>query len=335
MNVSATTKSSFVPIISIPLFKRRARILINLILAILYGFFLASLPLDAFKDRVNYLTYASAAPLILERHAAGGLLTILSNEPVWLLLNSFFGSFFSPEEVVRLLIFVPASMIAWMTLQHRTGWVGWAIVFLLFPAVIKNHIIHLRQGVAVALFLWGWYHQKSGWRWLLWLSTPFIHSSFFFVLAIYGLVRRGRILRLAPDLRMLIVLCATIGVSLSLPWLAAALGARQAFEYNLREVDVSGLGFLFWSSILILFLSQGRRFLREHLFEMATLVFYLGTYFFGAVSARIFESTLLLVLFSGLHLKTHRRTLFLGAIIGFMAIDYWLRLSEPWLGWGF
>ncbi len=329
------TRTMPASMISVHRSRGKADRLLSLALAVMYAGVLASLPLEVFKDRGNYLTYASAAPLILERYISGGPLTVLANEPVWLLLNSLLGAIFSPETVVRLLIFFPAGIVAWLTLQHRRRWMGWALLFLLFPAVIKNHIIHLRQGVAIALFLLGWYARRRQWRWTLWLLTPFIHVSFFFVLAIYTLVHTAKMLRLAVDLRTLVTLCAAIAISLSLPWLASKMGARQAFEYNLREVDVSGLGFLFWSSILIILFSQGRTFLQRHSFEVAMLVFYLGTYFLGAVSARIYESALLLVLLSGLQLEKYRRAVFLVGITGFVILDYYLRLGQPWLGWGF
>ena len=318
-----------------PIISRRRGVLLPLLVAILYGGVLASLPVEVFNDRPSYLTYAFAAPVILERYIVHGLLTTLVNEPVWLLLNSLFGLFFTPGTIVRLLIFVPASVVAWLTLKYHMNWIGWAILFLLFPAVIKNHIIHLRQGVAIAFFLWGWYSPRLGWRWAIWLLTPLIHAAFFFVLFIYGLIRLGRVLHLAPDLCMLIIFCIAIVISLNLPWLASSLGARQAIEHSLREVHVSGLGFLFWLFILMLFFLQGFRFLRRYLFEVATLVFYLGTYFFGAVSARIFESTLLLLLLVGLRLTRYRRILFRAAIIGFVVLSYWMRLDEPLLGWGY
>lgn len=331
----ATSHTLSSPAIPLCLSRSKAERLFTLVLAVAYGAFLASLPLEVFKDRDNYLTYVLAAPLILERYAAGGLLTVLANEPAWLLLNSWLGAFFPPETVVRLLIFLPATVTAWLTLRNRQGWIGWALLFLFFPAVIKNHIIHLRQGVAIALFLLGWYARRRSWRWALWPITPFIHASFFFVLLIYGLVHVAKTLRLAADLRTVTTFGVAIVVTLSLPWLAAGVGARQAFEYNLLEAEVSGLGFLFWSFILAVLLSQGRQFLRRHAFETATITFYLGMYFLGAVSARIYESTLLLVLLSGLDLEKRRRSVFLIMIGGFIFLSYYLRLGDPWLGWGF
>ncbi|RMG72473.1 MAG: hypothetical protein D6711_12880 [Chloroflexi bacterium] len=308
---------------------------LSVVLSVIYGGFLALLPVDVFLDRINYLVYASAADLIMERYALNGVLTVLANEPVWLLLNRLLATFLSPEMIIRLIVFFPASIIAWLLLQHRKGWIGWTLLFLFFPAVIKNHVIHLRQGVAIALFLVGWYSQRKNFRYVLWLVTPFIHASFFFVLMLYVLVKIVKILRMPDEFFILMPLYISFAVGFGLPWLGFRVGARQAFEYNLRGVDISGLGFIFWLLLLIVLLSQGRQFIRRHAFEIVTVTFYLGIYFLGAVSARIYESTLLLVLLSGLDLEKRRRSVFLIMIGGFIFLSYYLRLGDPWLGWGF
>ncbi|GIW60950.1 MAG: hypothetical protein KatS3mg087_2016 [Patescibacteria group bacterium] len=331
MAVIITLPSSM---ISLHLSRDRVRSLLALGLAVAYGTFLAVLPLEVFKDRYNYLTYASVAPLILEQRMAEGLLPLLSNEPVWLLLNSLLGMVFSPETVVRLLIFLPATVIAWLTLRNHKGWMGWVLIFLFFPAVIKNYIIHLRQGVAIAFFLCGWYALRPSWRGVTWFITPFIHASFFFVLLVYGMVHVAKRLHLAIDLRSVIILGVAIGITLCLPSIVAGVGARQSFEYNLLETEVTGLGFLFWLFIFAIFVCQNRQFLQHHAFEVATVIFYLGMYFWGAISARVFESTLILVLLSGLSLTKHWRFVFLAMISSFMFLDYYLRISESWLGWG-
>ena len=43
--------------------------------------------------------------------------------------------------------------------------------------------------------------------------------------------------------------------------IASVLGARQGERYTGVLANVSGLGFVFWSMIFVIFLSAGRRFL--------------------------------------------------------------------------
>ncbi len=313
----------------------RLRDVLALVLATAYAIALVSLPFLVFRDRDNYLVYASASDVILQRFLERGILPLLSNEPVWLLINVALARMLPPDDVVRVIIAVPAFAVAWMTLRARPGRMVWLLLFLLYPAVVKNHIIHLRQGVAVALFLAGMLlAQRRGWRWLLIGLTPFIHSSFFFVLGILLLAHLSRRLRFAADLSMLVFVLATLAIVLSLEWAATALGARQASEYELRSgLAVSGANFVFWGAMLGIMTIEGREFLRRHRFEIAVIFFYLGTYFFTPITARVFESALLLVLIAGLALTRWRGPAFRFAVVAFGVLQwaggYWAMLIVP------
>lgn len=52
------------------------------------------------------------------------------------------------------------------------------------------------------------------------------------------------------------------------------------------------------------------------------------------VTARIFESAILLVLLAGLHLTKWRRYAFLSAFLFYFLFSYLSRVGQPWLGWG-
>lgn len=307
--------------------------LLALTLAVLYGSFLASLPLDIFKDRNNYLVYAEHSADIFERYQLAGPLVILANEPLWLLANIGLAKLFPPDLVLQTLIFIPATIVAWFILRYDHRQFTWLLLFLLLPQVIKNHIIHLRQGFAIAVFLSGWFSENRIIRWLLLSTTPFIHSSFFFVLFLLTLVRMLLSLRLAADLHILLVVCVAIILGGSDYWLADLFGARQATLYTF-EAELSGLGFAFWSLIFIVMLFQGRQFLRLYAFEVSTIIFFLGTYFFSPVTGRIFESTLLLVLLSGLQLISWRYLVFIGLLVFYTLLQWLMRLDLPNFGWG-
>ena len=299
-----------------------------------YGGMLSALPLEVFSDRVNYLNYAANSWDILVRYWSTGLSVGLFNEPLWLLLNSVLAQVFSPETVLRLIIFGSAALVAWQVLRQDSRYFFILLVFLLLPQVVGYHITGLRQGVAIALFLTGWYVQKRSWRWLLIGMTPFVHASFFFVILLLALTGIARQLKLATDLRTLLFVSAGLGTSVMLGPFVAMVGARQAEVYSFSTANVSGLGFLFWTAIFFIMCLQGRTFIRQYAFEYGAVVFYLSTYFLIEVTGRIFESTLLLVLMAGLHLSGWRRQLFIAMIIGYGALQYLLRVREPWLGFG-
>ncbi len=304
------------------------------VLAALYATVLASLPVDAFQDRANYLAYADYSDLILLRYVLDGWLTIISNEPVWLALNAALATALDPYAVVRLLIFAAAFVTSFLVLKREKPQLLWIILFLLFPPVIKNYIIHLRQGVAVALFLTGYFSSNKRVGMVLMALTPFIHSSFFFILMIQIMTVASRRINFPVWARVLVFVSFFIFLGLTLGAVSSSLGARQANEYQNVDIGVSGLAFLFWLSILGLFLAEGRDYINSHMFSILLLSFYLSVYFFTVVSGRIFESGILFVLLSGLYLSGLRRTAFIFIITIFSITSYVTHINEPWLGWG-
>lgn len=301
-------------------------------LALMYGTALAALPVDVFLDRDNYLTYASDSVAILVRSLSGGLMSLLANEPLFALINIGLSSFLSPEAVVRLLVFLPATVVAHFVLQKDSRQFVWLLLFLLVPQVIKNHIIHLRQGVAISVFLLGWNSRSVPLRWVLFVMASFIHASFVFVIGLLVMTKTVGRLRFAADIRMVIFVTAGIAVGVVMGWLAQIIGARQAEEYVFDAGAASGLGFAFWLFVLMLFVFQGKGFMQRNAFALSAIILYLTTYFLVEVTARIFESAMIFVLLSGLVLTNWRRTAFLAAILFYVCLSYMLRLNQPWLG---
>jgi len=303
-----------------------------LCIAVAFGFVLSQLPDVHFIDFNSYLVNADSSWLIALGYADGGMLRILSNEPVWLLMNAGLGLFLESEMVIRTIIFFGASSVAWLILRHYPQHFIWLILFFFLPQVIKNYLIHLRQGAAIAVFLWGWFAVNRSSRWLLMGLTPFIHASFFFLLALLALTWILRSIRFAPDLKTITYVAAGIAVGLGLGVLVELLGARQGAVYEFKRADVSGLGFLLWLMILGVMLSAGKTWLREHAFESGVVTFYLATYWLIEVTARIFESGLIVVLLAGLTLRGWRQKAFLGIVLGAGALAWVLRIGRPALG---
>lgn len=307
--------------------------LFAILFALAYASVLTGLPLMEFKDRANYLTYASSSLKILQHYAEGGWPVLLTNEPLWLLINVGLSQLLPPELVLRAIIFLPAFVVSYLTVRSSPRNAIWAILFLLVPQVLKNHITHLRQGLAVAVFLCGWFSRRRGWRLAFFSMVPFIHSGFFFVLGLMALVHITKRLRLAADLQMIVIAGATGIVGVGLPWLASYLGsylgARQFQQYVFAPGAISGIGFLFWGGILALMLLQPRRYLKEHAFEIGTIMLYLALYPFVEISARVFENTTLLVLLAGLRLTEPNRRLFLTCVLAYAVLTWGQRLLGP------
>jgi len=321
-------------VIKDPVSESKRWLLLTLVLAVSYGLVLANFPIDVFKDRDNYLNYVLNSDIILGINASAGLLTLFANEPLWLLLNTLMKQIFEPEQAIRFYIFMSATTFSFLFLRKDPGNIVWLVLFLFGPQIVKNYIIHLRQGVAISIFFIGWTLVGSKKHWMVMMLTPFIHASFFFVLVFLVLDKFTTRFRLSGVLRISVFFIAGLLFTLSVGYLAAAVGARQANEYGFSAEGISGLGFIFWLSILFIFILQGASFIKRYSFEVSVLIFYLCAYFFIEVSGRVFESTLFLVLLAGLTMNGWRKPAFLSLILFYSVFSYILRLGQPWLGFG-
>lgn len=303
------------------------------IISLCYALYLANLPVDAFKDRINYLNYSLTSEYIFYERLSRNWISLFSNEPLFLLINIFLSQFFSPESSVRILIGVPAFITAYAILRVNPKFLLLLLLLLFVPQIIKNHIVHLRQGVAISIFLIGWFTQKKYIKYFFLLLTPFIHSSFFLILLIvlsneflknYTFFRRSRIL---------IYFFIAILISLSMGFISSVLDARQQ-EYEFVAGETSGLGFLFWLLMLLLFLLEDKDFKRKAAISIGFLVLYLVSYFSLEVAARIFESGIVIVLLSGLYLNKIRIKVFFLLLFLYTFYTYFLQSNSLYFGWG-
>lgn len=303
-------------------------------IAAAYAYMLMIQPIDLFVDRNNYLTYANHSLEIYFRYVDQGIAAVIFNEPGWLGINIFLGSFLSPENVLRVIIFTSSAITAYLVLRHEAKYFLFLILILFLPQVLKNNIIHLRQGLAIAVFLFGWFSARQNFRYVFFAFACLIHASFFIIVFLMLLNHFLIRFRLGFELRAAVIFFGGIFVGFLGLWLAGFLGARQANEYADGAADVSGLGFVFWTVVAGLCALQGKSFLRNNSLQFSFIIFYLSTYFLLPVTARVFESGLILILLSLLGLTSYRRYAFFLAL-SFYFIAQWIpRLGLPGFGWG-
>jgi hypothetical protein len=205
----------------------------------------------------------------------------------------------------------------------------------MLPQVLKNNIVHLRQGLAISIFLIGYFSKNRFISPCFLLMSIFIHSSFIFIVFFYYLNIIFLHLRLAADVRATLVLIFGVFISILGLSIAGMLGARQGVnaEYTSFGGRDIGFGFLFWLSILLLYFSAGKQFLKEQSLSIIILLFYMSTFLFFPVTARIFESGLILVLLTGLHLNGKNLLIFLSAFFIYFILQWASRLGTPYYGW--
>ncbi|WP_337841060.1 EpsG family protein [Rheinheimera sp.] len=303
-----------------------------MLIALCYGAFLAALPVDIFADRDNYFEFIQFSPVILLRHLSGGIHKLFTNEPIWLVLNSLIGLLIEPRAAVRLIIFFSASVTAYYLLRTNPKNIWWLLLFLFFPQIIKNFVIHLRQGLAIAIFLMGWFSDNHRRKLILIGLTPFIHASFFFVLMLLAMVFIYQRIRFAADLRNLLTILSASALGAVLLVLARFVGARQGVSQETFTEKASGAGFLLWGLLVCLMVLQGQTYLRRYSFAVTAILFYLCIYFTSPVAGRAFESTIPLVVLAGLALTGWRRMAFLGLFVGFNLLVMALNSQKPLMG---
>ncbi|MCI0511149.1 EpsG-like putative glucosyltransferase [Chromohalobacter marismortui] len=306
-----------------------------LALAGFYAWFLMGLDIDGYIDRANYLIYAKHSDEIFVMYAASSFKTIITNEPIWLLLNIWAARHFTAEDTLRLIIFFSSFWVSFLVLRSYPKYAFLLILFILMPQILKNHIIHLRQGLGISLFFIGWWCRYLPLRIFFIGLAPLVHASFFFIDALFLLnvffstYRISTIWRVVYTVGMGVVLGA-LGM-----WLAGALGARQgeSAEYSAMGSDGSGLAFLFWTLFTVIFCMEGKEFLKNNFFAATILFFYLSTYFLLPVTARVFESGMLLVLLASLGLSDWRRYAVYGLYVFYFCMQWYPVLGLPGYGW--
>ncbi len=289
---------------------------------------------DSIIDRGNYLNYADNSEIIIQYYLNESILSVFFNEPIWLLINIFLSYFLSPEYTLRFIIFFSSFVVSFLVLKSNPKYFWILILILIFPSVIKNFIIHIRQGLAISFFLIGWFSVHKFKRYLFFLLVPFIHSSFFIVLAIYFLTHLFNKLKFAFDLKFIGYVSLGLVFSYGLIFVASLLNMRQVFVYEFAVINSSGLGFIFWFVILLIYISNGKHFLKNNSFIIGVIIFYLSTYFFIVVTARIFESVIILVLLAALELKYKFRIVAVTLFFFIIIYQFLLKMNMPYLGYG-
>ena len=313
------------------------RKLLVLLTAFLYAYLLITLiPIDAIKDRGSYLDYASWPEVLIIKRLEGGVLALIFNEPIWLLINLLLSFFLVEENVVRTIIFFGSFITSYLVLKYNYRYFILLLFFLLIPQVLKNFVIHLRQGLALSFFLIGYLStSKNKFKNSFFiLMSPLIHSSFFVLVFLIYVNKLSEKFKFDLALKILVIAFFGIISSFIMETIGQLSGARQAAQYEFTSADISGLAFLFWVVVFIIYTLQGKHFLKNNLLSIAILIFYLTTYFFIPVTARIFESGIVLVLLSSLSLSDWRKYSFIGLILFYTAYTVFSQIGSPYFGWG-
>lgn len=299
-------------------------------ISLCFAYFLATLPIDIFLDRVNYINYAQHSSIIATRY--DGFAQYV-NEPLWLMINIVLNQIFGWKLALQLIIFFSAFSVAYLVLKYDYRYFLVLVAILLLPQVLKNHIVQLRQGLAVAFFLWGYFSSSKKLRYGLFLAAALIHSSFIIVMSIFIMMYFIKRLPFTWRIRLVCTVIVFAIMGLFILTVASLLGARQGDLYIADAAGGSGLGLLFWVAMFGIIWLEGAKFIEKNYNLIGVLAFYIATYFTFPPTARVFEDVTAVLLLSMLGLTGERKYLFyLGFGFYFLA-QWYIRIHTPGYGW--
>lgn len=279
------------------------------------------------RDRTHYLDYASFDFASVLDRLSDGLVFFIFNEPLFFLIASLCGAIFNSDtQAIRFIIFV-ISFIAAYYCYNRTNNLFLTLLILFFSQIYGNYVMSLRQGTALAFLLLGIMNFRlKGFFYIL--CTPFIHNSFFLILLIYIVCY----FYAKFNFRLITSICISLIINLIIfsivLKLAAELGLRQAADYDAYggvSDQTSGIGFLFWIIIFIIYtfgidfskLTNNSLELRQidllllH-FSLFSIIFYLFTYYYSPPLSRLIQNCALIIFSLSIYLRPKYAMFFKG-----------------------
>ncbi len=283
-----------------------------------------------FLDRTYYLEYASSSGFILiNNYLSGGTLSVLFNEPLWLLINIALSLSFQPEQIVRIIILFSSVLFSY-ALAKKLGVKNFLLILLilLFPQILQNYITHLRQGLALAVFMYGILNTKR--VKLYTLVAALIHSAFYFIL-VFQLIEIILVkMRLNFHLKVMAYFISSVFLIIVVDSVASLIGDRRGGQYSSEDIQVSGLGWIFWLLFFFLLLIRSYPLFKKPNGALPIFIFYLTSYFSLAFVSRIFEA-MLPYIFTGLKdLKPIYYYLLFGLLF-FFCVAQWVLFGDSLL----
>lgn len=262
-----------------------------MVLAVLYAGFLASLPNELFRDRLNYIIYAEDFELIANSYSG---FSLLFNEPLFLFYNYILSFFFSSENVPKVGVFFIAATFSFFILRFSKNWVVAIIAMLMLFFVsytFHAQLVVLRQGIATALLMWTiFYFKDSKWLYFIVFLLGFFHTSFFIVFLVFYFDYVLRFFLKDLMLRLIVFSMVMFLASFFMLDIATILGVRQASETHLLNNENNGGGFLLFLFMMGFIYLRGLNNVYNDRFGKVVVlgfIIYLVFYFTIPISGRI------------------------------------------------
>jgi hypothetical protein len=269
-------------------------------------------------DRQNYHYYITNGEELFKNSIYIDFPLYFFSEPLFKFVCYIFYYFkIIPELSIKIIIFFMLISTFWFLLYRTNINKFWTIAIILSPTIFVNYIMTIRQGFAAVLFLFLFYKNTFRFKNILIWLIPLFHYSFFIVNLIYFYSIRFKEKK-NPYLTVLYFFLFSIFASILIFKLINSLNLSYFISYEDELKLHFGFGILYWCFILILFLLEGKRFLKKNLFQVLSITFYVGSVSFFTPFSRILQATSIFILLSGFELTGLRKQIFKFLLIFFI-----------------
>ena len=283
------------------------------------------------KDRLNYINYFYGSAHLIDSSANQGLLDTLASEPVFVVIwYSLSLIARDSSNALAILIFVSSFLTAFVILERREIPFLWRVLILFFPWLIVNYIVNLRQGVAIAFFLYAHFHLNGRWKFLVYAITPLIHYSFLLIVGIFAIAHVLKKAKIANSIRMIIshatvMTVAAILLAIFARWVVVPV--RELEVLFIRYADsVSpqfGFGVIYWGIVWIIFVTSKKTFIKDNIVSILSIGLYLSLVVFFPPVSRIIQNMAPFILLAGFQLGGFRLAAF-KLLFTFHIVLFWV-----------
>lgn len=302
-------------------------------LSFLISLFFSYIYNKSFIDYGNYFNFAEHSSSIIGEYRSYNIIRFITNEPLWLYIVFLLNFLFDSESTLKILV----CFISFLTIYNLSKIdkidIFSLIIILISPLLVKNFLVHIRQGFAISIFIFALNINNKYIKYFLIFLIPFIHSSFFILYFIIAVCYFGKIFNINIILNTAIVSLISILLAYNIALISNYLDARQSEYYDFSSLEMSGFAFIYWTSFLFIILLLNKK--KTFIAYCATgiISFYISSYWFTNITSRVFESGLILILIYFVSLNERQKTrLFLIFLLS--SLYTWaVQFSLP--GWGF
>ena len=291
--------------------------LFSIMLGFFYVNFLSLLPNELFRDRENYLIYASSAKNIIDTYP--GIL-LFFNEPVFLYFNYFLEKFVSFNFIPYIFVYITTIIYFYYIAKNAKNFLNLLlgiVLSLTIPYMLQNEIAALRQGVATALFMLAFFYFEDQKKVVVTLCVCALFHSIFFIFLFFYFLNFIILKNIDLYKKAIINFLWMFLFSLVAIFVAKFFGLRQGDEYaSNNQVGGSGGAFVvFFVTILYIWFWGDRSNKRLYEFSILGTVIFLAAYFLTPIAGRMFNTVIPFVLILLIRKSRYQDILFLTFLV--------------------